>query len=229
MKFLLNLLFPKFCIGCKKVGRTICPACFQKIVFIQKQVCPYCRRLSLYGYTHEDCIVDNGIEGAISLLEYTGISKKIIRDIKYNRVFSEIEDFFLLIPNNIMEKIVGNLKKYNIDYIQPIPLHEQRQKIRGFNQSYKIAQYIEVYIQSPIIDILKREKNTSAQAQIKKKAEREYNIQNAFRCIDNSKFQGKNILLVDDLFTTGSTSKEAAKELKRNNIGKVFVLTLAHV
>ena len=228
MKFLLNIFFPKFCIGCKKIGRSICSSCYQEMVFIQKQMCPYCKKVSMYGYTHEACKAEKGIEGAMSLLEYQGITKKFIKDIKYQRIFSELEDFFLLLPSCKKEEVIKNISLYQIDYILPIPLHKQKQKIRGFNQAEKIAEYIAKYIKVPVIDILDRQKNTSPQAQIKKKQDREVNIKNAFKYKGKSEHIGKNILLIDDLFTTGSTTKEATKELKEKGIKDVFVFTLAH-
>lgn len=228
MDFLLNLLFPKFCIGCNKIGYYICPHCFEKFEFIKTQKCPYCLIESNHGKTHDRCRKEGGIDGEYSILAYSGITKIFIKDIKYRRIYSVLSDFFKLIPNNVMQNIVKAVEIYKIDYIQPIPLHPLREKARGFNQAEHIARRLADIINIPIISTLSRRINTFPQAKIAKKEDRRKNIQGAFQYSGDAIYQNKNILLIDDLFTSGNTSKEAALVLKRKGVEKVFVLTLAH-
>ncbi len=228
MDFLLNLLFPKFCIGCNTIGYYVCPRCFKKFEFIRTQKCPYCLIENSAGKTHDQCLERGGIDGEYSILVYSGLTKIFIKDIKYRRIYSVLSDFFQLLPNNVTQKIIEAVKIYKIDYIQPIPLHPLRQKVRGFNQSEHIAKRLSFVVNIPIINILSRTINTFPQAQIEKKEDRKKNIQGAFQYTGDDFYANKNILLIDDLFTSGNTSKEAAIVLKRKGIGKVFVLTLAH-
>ncbi|MDM8518245.1 phosphoribosyltransferase family protein, partial [Desulfobacterales bacterium HSG16] len=117
--------------------------------------------------------------------------------------------------------------------ITPVPLHVRRLRKRGFNQAYllirkwrKIAEYFDVCLTAQIErELLKRNRDTSAQVGMKK-AERRKNVKNAFEVINPSKVKGKRILLVDDVFTTGSTSDECAKVLMKSGAVHVDVITL---
>ncbi|CAN5207183.1 hypothetical protein BH09PAT1_BH09PAT1_2500 [soil metagenome] len=228
MQFLLNLLFPKFCIGCNSIGSYICSRCFQQFQFFGQQICPYCFLPEKDGLTHELCISEEALDGSYSLLVYRGLTKKFIKNIKYKRVYAVLDDFFKNLPEQEVSNLITALDKYNIDYIQPVPLHSMRKKIRGFNQSEYIALHLSKLLDTPIINAVLRIKNTSPQAQISKREERIFNINRAFQYIKNDKYKNKNVLLVDDLFTTGSTTKELARELKNQGIGHVFSFTLAH-
>ena len=228
MKFLLNLLFPKFCIGCNRIGSYICADCFGTFKYLSPQRCPYCFSPSDNGFTHIHCMSTDGIDGGYSVLNYSGIAKIVIKDIKYRRIYSVLEDFFAGLPKEKMKEITTTIRSYNIDYIQPVPLHRERKKLRGFNQSEKIAQQITHHTNIPLVNIVQRTVNTSPQAQITNKEMRNKNIKGAFTYCGEDFYKGKNILLIDDLYTTGSTSKEIAKELKRNGIANVFCFSLAH-
>lgn len=228
MQFLLNLLFPKFCIGCNLVGSYICADCFLTFNFLKQQHCPYCLQEVAYGKTHSRCLREGGLDGAYSILIYKGITKVFIKNIKYRRMYAVLDDFFKKLPAAEKFSIIDTISNYKIDYIQSIPLHPMRKKLRGFNQSDLIAQQICRLVNIPIINILTRTINTSPQAQISKRLDRVKNMNGAFECFKSDLYVGKNILLVDDLFTTGSTTKEAANELKKQGIATVFSFTLAH-
>ncbi len=107
-----------------------------------------------------------------------------------------------------------NLKFQNFDYLIPIPLHWLRYAKRGFNQSETIAKVLSDKSKKPVCDILKRSRYTRFQSTLSA-VERTKNVRNVFT-IDLSKkiyFEGKDLILVDDLLTSGSTLKAAAKEL----------------
>ena len=229
MQFLLNLLFPKFCIGCNKLGVYVCQDCSMKFDFLKQQYCPHCFFPSEAGATHQKCKENSFLDGAYSLLAYKGVVQTLIKDIKYKRIYSVLEDFFNILPEKVEQTLIKTIHSYQIDAIQPIPLHPNRQKIRGFNQSEEIAKYLAAKTSIPIVRLLHRKHNTSPQAQISKRTDRMYNVQDAFvysDCILNK--ENNNLLLVDDLFTTGSTSQEAAKVLKQHSIKRVYAFTLAH-
>ncbi len=228
MKFLLNLLFPKFCIGCNAIGSYICDRCFSKLEFLNKQQCSYCLLPSTNGAVHKACLTNMGLHGSVSLLSYSGLTKVFIKDIKYRRIYSVLDDFFEKLPPNIYERCVESLISFKIEYIQPIPLHPMRQRLRGFNQSAHIANHISNMIDKPIINVLSRIRNTSAQAQIPSRADRLQNIKGAFEYSGGPFANNSTILLVDDLFTSGSTVKEAARELIAHGVNKVYSCTLAH-
>jgi ComF family protein len=128
------------------------------------------------------------------------------------------------------------------DLVVPIPLHKRRLRWRGFNQSELLANYISENLtpgmEIPVLnDILIRKKHTTPQMQVKKYSERKENIKDAFEIYpvksaggSAEKFKrikNKNILLVDDVATTGATLNECAKTLKQSGAKKVFALVLA--
>ena len=117
------------------------------------------------------------------------------------------------------------LKIENIkyDYILCVPLHKNRLKKRGFNQAQKIAKYLSKLEEKPFLDIIKRDIKTKKLYNLGK-SKREEELKNAFS-IDYD-FKNKNVLLIDDIFTTGATVNEISKQLRFNNVSKIYVLTL---
>ena len=122
-----------------------------------------------------------------------------------------------------------------MDLIVPVPLHVKKLKKRGFNPSFllvkdwiRIAEFLHVKVPDiPInIDVLERKRWTEPQTGLGRK-ERLANVKNAFHIKNGSKINGKSILIVDDVYTTGATVNECAKVLLKGGAGQVDVLTLA--
>ena len=125
----------------------------------------------------------------------------------------------------------GELKeffeRYNIDYIIPVPLHIKRESERGYNQAGYIAKEVaKEFNKEYYPNILRRVKNTKAQSGLAR-GDRQSNIKDAFKVEWKECIEGKNILIVDDVITTGGTVRECSKVLKENGAKKVFVLALA--
>ena len=112
------------------------------------------------------------------------------------------------------------------DYITAVPIHKKKLKIRGYNQAELLAEYISEQINIPYCTVLKRTVNTKPQNALNKK-ERGVNIKNAFSLIDNINIKNKSILIVDDIFTTGTTINECCKVLKKAGAFKVDFLSLS--
>ena len=128
------------------------------------------------------------------------------------------------ISNIMKEKL--DLENIKFDYITFVPLHKKRMRKRGFNQSEKIAKELGKMIDIPILDCIYRKSNTNRLYNLNRK-ERKIELKNAFLVKENINYaNGKNILLIDDIFTTGSTVNEISKLLKLNNVNKIFVMTL---
>ena len=92
-----DLLFPRRCFGCGYMGVYICPTCVKRLSVVNFQECFYCRKKSLYGFTHPACKRKNGIDGYIHLFYYNNTLKKIIKGIKYSLVTSAKRDLYYLI------------------------------------------------------------------------------------------------------------------------------------
>ena len=200
-----------------------------------RQKCPNMTNLIYPEYIDEDLIkiseYNNGknytvknkyFKEHIYLFKYEGIVREKIIDYKFNDKAYLNETFVKIMLKN--EKICGFLKKYDI--IMPVPIHKKRMKERGYNQSEIIAKKLAKYIDGLnfVNDCLIKQTNTVAQSTLKK-CQRIENVKNVYILKNEQKINNKNIVIFDDIYTTGSTVNECAKLLKRAN--KILVLTIA--
>lgn len=224
----LDLLFPKICAGCGRWGSYLCLECIKEI----KQgnlVCPVCERDAVGGITHPLCRGRWKLDGLWSLGIYEGSLKKVIQKLKYRWV-SEAADLLVDILVEYWARynpqLLDEVKK---DYgeswvIVPIPLHWSRQNYRGFNQSERLGKILSKKLGLDYQILLKRTRSTKPQVGLLA-SERKSNIKGAFSINDEPITQ--NVLLIDDVWTTGSTLKECCYVLKRAGAKKVWAITLA--
>ncbi len=227
--FFKDLFFPRICLSCGYLGSYICLACQRKLVFFDHDICLYCLRRSYLGITHPGCRRPKGIDAAIFVYHYNTILKKIIKNIKYRLVKEGFDELLKLSFPIIQDKLLNFKRYFDSFHLQPIPLHERKLNQRGFNQSKVIADFIGSYFDYSSLDILTRIKNTAAQAQLPHGRKRYDNVRGAFSINNDYKIYNSynNILLIDDVLTTGSTVKEATRVMKQNGIEKVYVFALA--
>lgn len=230
MNLILDLLFPKKCVGCGKFGSYFCQNCIQDI----KQtdlVCPKCERLAVGGETHPICQRRFGLDGLWSLGIYQDPLRSTIKKLKYRKV----SDFSKVLVDIMVEYwaryqpfLLDEIKKNKgVDWIVvPVPLHWKRQNDRGFNQSALIGKQFAQKLGLKYGEILKRTKFIKPQANLSGK-DRTQNIRNAFEISTNNQQLTTNCLIIDDVWTTGSTIRECCYVLKRNGAKKVWALTLA--
>lgn len=221
---LIDLIFPKTCLGCGKGGQYLCPDCVSKVKLV-KPICSYCEKASIDGTTHTKCLGKYSLDGLISIWEYEGVIRKAILALKYK--------YSLEAGRELCGKFAEYIK--NSSYwvpkstlLVPIPIHWYRENVRGFNQSIEIGREIAVLMGWKFIpDLLIRTKSTRPQVELSRDARRE-NLRGVFALSPNILIsQYPSILLFDDVFTTGSTLREAAKVLKRAGVEKVWGLTIA--
>ena len=118
--------------------------------------------------------------------------------------------------------------KYNCDLIIPVPIHVTRLKERGYNQSELLAKDLGEIINLPVdSESLVKIKKTKNQAELDFK-QRHTNLEKAFKVTNKKQIKDKNILLIDDVYTTGSTIDECTKELTKAGAKSVYALTVAH-
>jgi ComF family protein len=230
MSFILDLFFPKRCCGCKKTGTYLCSKC-KKEILQADLVCPNCERLSIGGSTHPLCKRKYGLDGLWSLGVYRGTLQKAIKKLKYKFVSSLAEDLIdLMIEYQAVKTplFIDEIKKdKGIGWVVvPVPLHPKREKWRGFNQAALLGK---IFAEKLGLDYQKRlERNRFTKPQVGLESwQRKNNISGAFSLSSNSKLLAPNYLLIDDVWTTGSTLKECCSVLKRNNAKKVLAITLA--
>lgn len=218
LSFLLDIIFPRRCVGCGKIGRFFCSNCLQKIEYFDNQVCPYCERPSPYGLTHPRCHKKYGIDGMFTLAHYRGPIRGAIKQIKYRSAFAISQELSELIKSCYQNH-------YTFDCFVPVPLAKKRELERGFNQAEKLAQALsEQFENKPVAKLLVRKRETKPQFGLLYK-DRQKNVRDAFAVA--TKIIPKNICLVDDVSTTGSTIFECAKVLKKSGASRVFAICVA--
>ena len=151
---------------------------------------------------------------------YGGVLKKLILNLKYHKSFIAGKVLADLLCQIIIEK------KLSIDCICYVPISKDSLKKRGFNQCSVLAKNISSILDIPVIDCLVKIKETKEQKLLGKE-ERMKNILDAFEIKNKEKLFKKNILLIDDVYTTGATINECKKNIEKCNINKIYLLTIA--
>lgn len=231
MNLILDLLFPKKCVGCKRLDSYFCQDCVSNILQTDL-VCPMCEKLSIGGQTHPICKRKFGLDGLWSLGIYQGSLREAIKQLKYGRVSKLAETL-----TDILIEYWAKFQPFLLDQIKkdrgegwvliPVPLHWYRENKRGFNQSSLIGKALSKSLGLDYLDGLKRIRYTKPQVKLKGR-DRHINIRNAFE-IPKPYVLNPNpyVLLIDDVWTTGSTLKECGYVLKRAGAKKVWAITLA--
>lgn len=207
---LINLVYPPTCGICGKLNNDfLCKKC-EKVLETE----------AIYGV---DKVLEKYFNEHLYIFVYQGILRRIILKYKFQEEAYLYKTFvnFLLKNENFFEKI----KKY--DTIVPVPISKKRLKKRGYNQSELIAKEI-AYNSDLKLETacLLKVKNIIEQSKLNKE-ERMKNIQGVYKLTNMEKLYKKKILLVDDIYTTGSTVNECAKVLREANPRKIGVFTLA--
>ena len=218
---IVDLIFPKRCVGCGSIGSYICHNCYSKIEFVDRPVCPICQRQAVSGRTHPGCWKKLGLNGLAVGARYKGAVREAIGKVKYKFV-QDIESV-------LAEVLCKNLWRFDIPHnflLVPIPLHRKRENWRGFNQSKLLVLALSKKYKVKFSDLLVRKVETRTQVGLSKE-ERAENVKGIFGISEGVNLKGKNVLLVDDVFTSGSTAKEACRVLKRAGAGEVWALTIA--
>jgi len=225
--FFTDLLFPKFCLGCGYIGIYLCPSCLKKLEPVKQDICLYCRKSSLFGLTHPNCTKKLNADGLLTIYHYNPILKKIIKNIKYRLATEVWQEFCKIVEPQVITKL-ALYKKLSIYFvIQPIPLSKIKYNERGFNQASLISVFFQKFLHFPIVNLLIRKKETLAQAQLESSGKRYQNVRGAFQVVNRKHLNNKNVILVDDVVTSGSTVKEVVRVLKEAGAKKVYVLALA--
>jgi len=223
---LFDFLFPRTCIGCGKEGVWCCELCFKEIELHQANHCPFCPAQIEDGRVCPTCVQVHSISGLINLGFYKNkLWQSLIQNFKYQCVEETAQ---------ILKRLTGQFfikypqfKQRKYDLVIPVPLHRRRLLERNFNQAEAFARILCSEIGIGIDNsVLSRTKNTPPQAQLSDE-QREKNIVGAFSVIDPTRVRGKKVLLVDDVFTTGSTIREAAKTLLNAQASQVEACVMA--
>ena len=218
---LWEYVFPLFCVLCGREGSALCGRCL--LTFDTSGVfdCPVCHEKGVV--LCDDCAPSSYIDRHLAILPYRhdGKSGTLIREFKYGFVESLTIPFGSLVHNffNTHPSLCSS-----IDIIVPVPLHRRRCAERGFNQAERLAHLVGSALDRPVVPLLARTRHTTHQARLKREA-RLSNVKDAFSLAGDAR--DKTILLVDDVFTTGSTIQECAKVLADGGALRVSGFSMA--
>ncbi|MCP4404442.1 MAG: ComF family protein [bacterium] len=234
----LDFVFPAECPGCKNFAGDervliFCKSCWESIPLINGPVCPKCGRpfSSKFDLQHSpnflcgDCRSSPPhFDRAFSVAEYEGILKQAIGYFKFHQKTALGTPLGRLFISHLSDAV--DWAQYQS--ILPVPLHKKRLRRRGYNQSAILARPLARHFKLDLqLDNLRRIRHTEAQWPIKERHERRKNVRNAFSLRAPEKIQERNIILIDDIFTTGATTNECARMLKQAGAVSVLVLTLS--
>lgn len=228
---LFDLIFPSdiYCICCGKPiyqqPYALCEDCTSAIKWVCIPSCSKCGKpLAINYITHKchDCIdKTHSFHQGFSCMLYDDSAKTMLYDFKFNNKGYYAKSFAEL----IFEKIKN--EKITFDYIMPVPLHQKKVKERGYNQAALIASHLSKLTSIPTLsNVLIRSRYTLPQNQLSL-AERNHNLKDAFKVTDPTALLNKQILLIDDIYTTGNTVDACSKELLRHKASRVYVATVA--
>lgn len=232
--FFIDLLFPIECLGCGEDGVWLCERCQNKMPFNYCQVCPNCHAPTEIGEFCPLCRDSYRLDGVIAIGDYGNKTMKdAVKKMKFNFIRGLAEpfgDYF----QDFLESNEDNLLANRLDYFLsnkkqifiPIPLHDRRLRWRGFNQTeILLDNFLRGRRLATDTMNLKRVKNKKPQSKLTRE-KRLSNLKGCFRWIGPN-LAGKDVVLIDDVMTTGSTLEECAKVLKANGARKVWGLVLA--
>lgn len=229
VEWLIDCLFPKRCPVCKDVvipkESGICPACRKKWKPILEPRCKKCGRVveeAEQEYCFDCSHSPKSFQQAITLLDYSvPWVKDMIMQVKYyNR-----RQYLDYPCKELARQYRETINRWNADAIIPVPLHPSRKRKRGFNQAEEIAARLEKEWNIPMdCHILMRTKKTAPQKELSNK-QRLKNLEQAFEAGDGKNY--KNVILADDIYTTGSTAEACTRVLNGAGIHGVYVVTIA--
>lgn len=225
---LIGLLYPKrikCCVCGREAKEAVCGTCLSQLEYIEGRVCLKCGKGIDDEYDANICPdckrEDKNFDMAFSCFEYKDMGKTIIHKLKYENCKDVAHTLGRLMYQKIAEEGI------NLDAVVPVPIHKSKEAIRGFNQAQLIAEEIAAAAGIPLWNCITRTKVTTDQFKLDK-VNRNLNVHNAF-CINllYNNVKNENILLVDDVYTTGSTVDECSRILKRQGVKRIFVITAA--
>lgn len=220
----LDILFPEKCVVCGVYGSLCCYNCVDKIEKIATPTCPECGKISKMSQYCPSCksrIKPYLYSVSIACNYHSDVIKVIIHDLKYSGITALSQ-----ICGELIYQRIKDISSKRELVIVPVPLYKYRQNIRGFNQSEMIARYLSKRLNQTGGSALIKKVNTAAQARLSRQ-KRLSNLEGAFECVDKALVFGKDVLLVDDVMTTGATLNECAKTLKMAGAKKVYGAVIA--
>ncbi|MBI5401512.1 ComF family protein [Candidatus Wolfebacteria bacterium] len=228
---LVDVLFPPLCLGCQKHlevrDKFVCDGCLSLIKLNNTLFCPVCQA----RLPENKRICNHGSEKSkkspFLLAAASSYDNKIIREIIHNYKYKGFGKLSPVLGNILIDYLKISRLQITNYIITYVPLYFSREKKRGFNQAKLLAEIIAKNFNLEMVNVLKRIKDNPPQAKTKNYDERTKNISGAFQITEPEKIKNRNVLLIDDVYTSGATMSEAARILKQNGAKKIVALTVA--
>jgi ComF family protein len=232
MKAFFDLLFPRRCPVCADIvqpwGALICPDCIKKLDPVREPVCRKCGKQLISDreeYCYDCSRRSHSFEAGRAVFKYNQAAKKSLTAIKYkNR--REYLDFY---AQAMAYRYQQPIQRWQPDALVPIPVHPSRMRSRGFNQAEELSRRLTTIWGIPTqTKLLIRVKKTLPQKKLTPE-ERLKNLQQAFAVsppMGRSEVIPETVVLIDDIYTTGSTMEACTRVLKAAGVKKVYFLTI---
>lgn len=227
-KGILDIIYPRRCPICDEVVMTekglVCPECRKKLPYIKEPCCKKCGkqiRRAEEEYCGDCQRVSHVYTEGRALFEYDSVMQQSVAAFKY-KGRQEYAEWYGV---ELAQRYGIQLERWDVEALIPVPIHKSRYRKRGYNQAALLAEAISRHTGLKMDEnVLIRTKKTMAQKELSTK-ERAKNLQEAFQ-LGKNVVQYKKVVLVDDIYTTGSTADACAKVLKQNGVEQVYLLCL---
>lgn len=222
---ILEILFPRVCVVC---GHNLSPK--ENVLCVECLSSKFEETVPNGAVTSEGIILPEGIflQHALWTFDKGGYLQAMLHQLKYHRITGVGVDIGRQLAVSMQNNPQMNTFLKEPYHLLPVPLHPKKRRIRGYNQAYHIAKGISDVTGGDILSrhAVIRVKNTKTQTGFSLEKRRR-NIENAFKVVQPNSVKGRNIIIVDDVFTTGSTTFELASVLKASQCEKIAIVTVA--
>jgi ComF family protein len=217
----LDLLFPRWCVGCGREGDFICPACLKSLPRVIPPLCPRCGLPQSSPNLCPACLGGQAeIDGIRAPFRFEGVVRQAVHQLKYRNLRALAGLLAQLLNDYLLDNPLPG------DVLVPVPLHPKRLRERGYNQSRLLAGELGKLADLPVVDdCLVRERHSLPQARTASVVERRGNVAGAFAC--RRRLEGEPVILIDDVATSGATLDACARALKAAGASSVWGLVLA--
>jgi ComF family protein len=221
-----DFIFPPICYGCDEEieNGLVCDSCRLLLFTSELDVCVRCGR---------PCLPDEGLCGrcelplGLSRVRAVGVYQPPLQGLIHALKYSEKTALVPLLGAALALLLFQDSELKKANYICPVPLHPARLRERGYNQAWLLAREVSVITGIPLVQPLKRKKNTRSQTEMKDESARLKNVLGAFEVHPGFRFNGERLIVIDDVMTTGATISQAGAELRKAGAGDVMGLVLA--
>ncbi|MBN1269460.1 MAG: ComF family protein [Kiritimatiellae bacterium] len=229
---LLDLVYPRSCAGCGRAGPSpsphLCWDCLAEVHLIQPPFCSLCGN-PVFGYIEHEYVCSNctaherHFDRARSAARFEGVVRDMLIQFKYRDAIWLAGD----LAEVLHACTIAHFDPAEVDAVTFVPLYPARKRARGFNQAEELARRLARRLRKPLLRrCLARVRPTPTQTHLTA-LERATNVRHAFRAKWLRWLEGRRILLVDDVMTTGATVNECARTLKEGGAARVQVVTVA--